>query len=163
MAIWITVKKRRGRAWLQQILYERKFTSLRGVIIQGTHKREDQGFFSTIFPRNAWSSFCLLFDFRFWLISVFTTINQSWELRKHKTNQERRKKKLERSKESQIKQMFQISVGRWIEKEKGSSNKKQRLDALWQYVRPLWHIQCLTYLMGQFILYNIRFDQFWYK
>ena len=74
-----------------------------------------------------------------------------------------KEKKLERSKESQVKQMFQISVVRWIEKEKGSSNKKQRLDALWQYVRPLWHIQCLPYLMGQFIFYNIGFDQFWYK
>ena len=103
--------------------------------------------------------YCLLFYFRIWL--SFLSSLQSISLGSSGNIKQIKKKKLERSKESQVKQMFQISVVRWIEKEKGSSNKKQRLDALWQYGRPLWHIQCLTYLMGQFIFYNIGFDQFW--
>ena len=138
-------EKEGGRAWLQQILYEREFTSLRGVIIQETHKREDQGFFTTIFLRNLLTEFensfvclpaILLFSFRFWLISVFTLINQSSKFRSSETKNKSRKK-LERSKESQVKQMFQISVVRWIEKKKGSNKKQRDTVALWE--TTMWH------------------------
>ena len=80
----------------------------------------------------------LLFSFRFWLISVFTVINQSSKFRSSETKNKSRKK-LERSKESQVKQMFQISaVVRWIEKKKRKSNKKQR-DAVALWETTMWH------------------------